>query len=97
MSRGEDQDYQPEPHRLRGFQTAAAERPRRATRKTLDYKEQPVVVVSDEEAETTEGTTEGAVERVPVSGRGTKGLWALQSESVWSDIASDSTVKSECW
>ena len=55
------------------------------------------MVVSDEGAETTEGTTEGAVERVPVSGRGTKGLWALQSESVWSDIASDSTVKSECW
>ena len=97
MSEDKDRDYQPKPHSFKRFQTTVADRPKRVTRKALDYKESPIVVESDEGEETTEGTSEGAVERVLVNRRGTKGLWDEPSERDCNDTASDLTVKSDCW
>ena len=97
MSVDEDGEYQPKPYSLRGFNTTFADRPKRTTRKVLDYKEEPILVESDEDSVKTEEATEGVVERVPVARLGTTSLWSERSDSVWSDSASDSTVRSKCW
>ena len=97
MSVDKDGEYQPKPHCRKRLNTTLADRPKRTTRKVLDYKEEPVLVESDEDPEKTEDATEGVVERVPVARLGTTSLWSGPSDSVWSDSASDRTVTSESW
>ena len=52
------------------------------------------MIESEEEQETPESNSEGAV---PVSRRGTGSLRIEQVQREWSDTSSDVTVKSECW
>ena len=75
MSVDKDGEYQPKRHSQKRFNTTLADRPKRMTRKVLDYKEEPVLVESDEDSEKTEDATEGIVERVPVVRLGTTSLW----------------------
>ena len=94
MSEDRDRDYKPKQHSYRHLQQTSTDRPRRATRKELDYKESPILVESDEE--TKESTAEGAVES-GVDTRGTTSLRGRNLERTWSEVSSEISVKTECW
>ena len=91
MSEEKDRDYKPKLSvNRRVQQTTTTTRPRRTTRKELNYEDQAIKIDSDEESTTTTG--ESAV------GRRDTDLLEVESERVWSDTDSDITVKTEkCW
>ena len=88
MSEGSDQEYKPILHGER-LQVYKVDRPRRLTRKEVDYKEQVIVLESDEE---TERTSKGVLEGNRVEN------WAARSrltlaQREGSELGSDSTVQ----
>ena len=86
MSEERDVDYKPKLQSHRAVQQLAPNRPRRATRKQTNYDEAAITVESEEES--TSSTVEGAV--------GSEGnrVQEVDSERLWSETPSDSTVKS---
>ena len=86
MSKGSDQDYKPA-QQGRKLKEYAADRPRRATRKEVDYKEVQIVLESDEE---TEPTTQGVVRRGVVRRIAEREIRDCSLESVWGGSRTES-------
>ena len=88
MSEGLDRDYKPLLHKKR-LQFYTADRPRRATRKEVDFKEQVIVLESDDE---TEHTTKGVLVGNPVENWATRSRGRL-AQREGSDLGSDGTLQ----
>ena len=101
MSKGSDQDYKPilQGKKLKG---QTVDRPRRTTRKEVDYKESLTVLESDDDTDSTsQGVVKGelastwaAGSRIRPSDRGREAR-AHSTESIW--VGSERSDSIHCW